>query len=67
MDRREFIAAAGTAAALASASHAFAQGMMSAQTEEPMHPPKYKALETEAAKCVSTGNDCLRIASACIR
>jgi hypothetical protein len=28
MDRREFIAAAGTAAALASASQAFAQGMM---------------------------------------
>jgi Cys-rich four helix bundle protein (predicted Tat secretion target) len=60
MDRRKFLAAAGTAAAVASASQAFAQGMMSAQTEEPMHPPKYKALETEAAKCVSTGNDCLR-------
>jgi hypothetical protein len=28
--------------------------------EEPMHPPKYKALEDSAAKCVVTGNDCLR-------
>ena len=56
MDRREFIAAAGTAAAIASASQAFAQ----MATEEPMHPPKYKALEVEAAKCVATGNDCMR-------
>jgi len=28
--------------------------------EEPMHPPKYKALEESAVKCVATGNDCLR-------
>jgi Cys-rich four helix bundle protein (predicted Tat secretion target) len=56
MDRREFIAAAGTVAALASASQAFAQ----AGGEEEMHPAKYKALETEALKCVGTGNDCLR-------
>ncbi|HET6374744.1 MAG TPA: hypothetical protein VFF88_01720, partial [Methylocella sp.] len=41
MDRREFIAAAGTVAAAVSAAPAFAQ--MGA--EEPMHPPKYKALE----------------------
>jgi Cys-rich four helix bundle protein (predicted Tat secretion target) len=27
---------------------------------EEMHPPKYKALEDSAAKCVVTGNDCLR-------
>src|SRR3981081_1743655 len=27
---------------------------------ENMHPPKYKALEDSAAKCVVTGNDCLR-------
>jgi Cys-rich four helix bundle protein (predicted Tat secretion target) len=57
MDRREFIAAAGTAAALASASQAFAQG---GGMEEEMHPPKYKALEKAAADCVVTGNDCLR-------
>jgi Cys-rich four helix bundle protein (predicted Tat secretion target) len=57
MDRREFIAATGTVAAVASTSQAFAQ--MAA--EEPMmHPPKYKALEDSAAKCVTTGNDCLR-------
>jgi hypothetical protein len=28
-------------------------------TEE-MHPPKFKALEDSASKCVVTGNDCLR-------
>jgi hypothetical protein len=27
---------------------------------EEMHAPKYKALEDSAAKCVVTGNDCLR-------
>jgi Cys-rich four helix bundle protein (predicted Tat secretion target) len=57
MDRREFIAAAGTVAAAASTSQAFAQ--MAAE-ESDMHPPKYKALEVEAVKCVATGNDCLR-------
>ncbi len=57
MDRREFIAAAGTVAAAASTSQAFAE--MAA--EEPMmHPPKYKGLEESAVKCVATGNDCLR-------
>jgi Cys-rich four helix bundle protein (predicted Tat secretion target) len=61
MDRREFIATAGTVAAVASTSQAFAQAMMGGgEMEESMHPPKYKALEVEAAKCVVTGNDCLR-------
>ena len=101
MDRREFIAVAGTAAAVASASQAFGQdypdagaikkmpvgegaagaakkgiegeagaakkGIIEKITEaigggemEEMHPPKYKALEDSAAKCVVTGNDCLR-------
>ena len=41
MDRREFIAAAGTAAALASASQAFAQAGGGEMDE--MHPPQYKA------------------------
>ncbi len=41
MDRREFIAAAGTAAALASASQAFAQE----GGEGDMHPAKYRSLE----------------------
>jgi Cys-rich four helix bundle protein (predicted Tat secretion target) len=58
MDRREFIAAAGTAAAIASMSQAFAQAMGGG--EEEMHPPKYKALEKTAIDCVATGNDCLR-------
>lgn len=61
MERREFITALGTAAAMASASKAFAQaaggGM---EAGEDMHPPKYKALEEAAGKCVATGNDCLR-------
>src|SRR3984893_10809304 len=89
MQRREFITAAvGMAAAVASASQAFAQdypdagaikkmpvgegeagaakkGIIEKITEaiggmEEMHPPKYKALEDSAAKCVVTGNDCLR-------
>ncbi len=57
MDRREFIAAAGTVAAVASTSQAFAQ--MAAE-EQMMHPPQYKALEEAAAHCVATGNDCMR-------
>jgi Cys-rich four helix bundle protein (predicted Tat secretion target) len=113
MQRREFITATvGMAAAVASASQAFAQdypdagaikkmpvgegaagaakkgiegaagaaktgiegeagaakkGIIEKITEaigggemEEMHPPKYKALEDSAAKCVVTGNDCLR-------
>lgn len=56
MDRREFIAAAGTVAAVASASQAFAE----MGEESNMHPPKYKALEKATADCVATGNDCLR-------
>lgn len=55
MQRREFMAAVGTAAALASTSQAFAQ----AETGE-MHPPKYTALEKASIHCVATGNDCLR-------
>ena len=57
MDRREFIAAAGTVAAVASTSQAFAQ--MAAE-EQTMHPPQYKALEKATVECVATGNDCLR-------
>jgi Cys-rich four helix bundle protein (predicted Tat secretion target) len=64
MDRRKFIAAAGTVAAAASASQAFAQiaeePMMQMAEEPMMHPPKYKALEEATAHCVATGNDCLR-------
>ena len=58
MHRREFIAAVGTAAAIAAtaAPQAFAQ----MAPEEHMHPPKYKALEESSNECVATGNDCLR-------
>jgi len=59
LDRREFIAAAGTAAAVASTSQAFAQAIGGGETEE-MHAPKYKGLETSSIDCVATGNDCLR-------
>lgn len=58
MQRREFMAAVGTAAALAAASsqQAFAQA-----AEEPMmHGPKFKGLEETSIHCVATGNDCLR-------
>ena len=56
MERREFVTALGAAAAAISVSQAFAE-------ESPvkhMHPPKYKALMESAAKCVSTGDECLR-------
>jgi Cys-rich four helix bundle protein (predicted Tat secretion target) len=56
MDRREFIAVAGTLAAAASASPAFAQ----MGEEENMHPPKFKALEETAGHCTATGKDCIR-------
>jgi Cys-rich four helix bundle protein (predicted Tat secretion target) len=59
MDRREFIAATGTVAAVVSTSKAFAQAAGGGEMEE-MHPPKYKALEKATIDCVATGNDCLR-------
>jgi Cys-rich four helix bundle protein (predicted Tat secretion target) len=60
MDRREFIAAAGTVAAVASTSQAFAQMAGGGEMEAPMHPPKYEALEKACGHCVLTANDCLR-------
>jgi Cys-rich four helix bundle protein (predicted Tat secretion target) len=59
MQRREFIATVGTAAAIASASQAFAQATGGGGMED-MHPPLYKALEKATLECVGTGNDCLR-------
>lgn len=62
MQRREFIAV-GTAAAVASASQAFAQAAGpsgGAAKMEDMHPALYKDLEKAAIECVSTGNDCIR-------
>lgn len=57
MQRREFIAAVGTAAAVVAAGAPQAFAEMGA---EPMHPAKFKALEESSAACVSTGKDCLR-------
>ncbi|HEY8127021.1 MAG TPA: four-helix bundle copper-binding protein [Methylocystis sp.] len=62
MERREFVTALGAAAAAISVSQAFAKegdDTMSPPAKH-MHPPKYKALMESAAKCVSTGNECLR-------
>jgi hypothetical protein len=67
MQRREFIAAVGTAAALASASKAFAQAAGGGEMEEPMHPPKYEALEKAAAIVSRQAMTASGIASACIR
>lgn len=60
MQRREFIAAVGTAAAAAAAAAPQAFAQMGAEPMGDMHPPKYKALEETSAHCVATGNDCLR-------
>ncbi len=58
MERREFIAAVGAAAVLASSGQAYAEA--EGMTKPSMHPPKYKALEESSAHCVATANDCLR-------
>jgi Cys-rich four helix bundle protein (predicted Tat secretion target) len=60
MQRREFIAAVGTAAAVAAAAAPQAFAQMGAEPMEHMHPPQFKALEDATAHCVATGNDCLR-------
>ena len=56
MERRDFITAAATIAAIGVASEAFAQGAGAAS----MHPPKYKALQDASGRCVAAANDCLR-------
>ena len=61
MERGEFVTALGAAAAAVSVSQAFAQeGGAGMSPVKHMHPPKYKALMDAAAKCVSTGDECLR-------
>jgi Cys-rich four helix bundle protein (predicted Tat secretion target) len=52
MRRRDILTAMGVAAAAGSFEAAAQPGEM--------HPPKYKALEESTAKCVATGEDCLR-------
>jgi Cys-rich four helix bundle protein (predicted Tat secretion target) len=58
MERREFVTALGAAAAALSVSQAFAEDTLA--PAQHMHPAKYKALMETSAKCVSTGNECLR-------
>ncbi len=61
MERREFIATIGMAAAAASASQAFAEtGAAPPMAMHNMHPAKYKALQDDCGHCVATANDCLR-------
>ena len=57
MERREFMAKMAAAAAIVSATPALAE---ESGTMVHHHPPKYKALMESSAKCVSTGNECLR-------
>lgn len=59
MQRREFIAAAGTAGAIMSIGQALV-GTANASGAESMHPAKYKALEEKTAHCVSSGEACMR-------
>jgi Cys-rich four helix bundle protein (predicted Tat secretion target) len=59
MERREFIAAVGAAAAAATSTQVFAQAAAGGSMDD-MHPALYKALEKSSIDCVATGNDCLR-------
>jgi len=60
MERREFVAAVGAAAAL-SATRALAEDQTTnPHAEHMMHGPKFQALMKTSAECVSTGNECLR-------
>jgi Cys-rich four helix bundle protein (predicted Tat secretion target) len=54
MNRRELITTVGALA------FAGGIGKTSAQTPAEMHPPLYKALAVSTAKCVATGEDCMR-------
>lgn len=53
MRRREILSVVGALTLSKGAT------LANAQSGE-MHPPRYKALEDSSAKCVSTGEDCLR-------
>ncbi len=60
MQRREFLAAVGTAAAVAAASTPQAFAEMGAESMSAMHAPMFKSLEEAAGHCDGAGNDCLR-------
>jgi Cys-rich four helix bundle protein (predicted Tat secretion target) len=57
MERREFMTTLGAAAAVLSATSAFAE---EGKPVHHMHPAKYKALSDAAGKCVIEGDNCLR-------
>ncbi len=59
MQRREFITAAGTVAAVAAVA-ATASPALAQVNPDVMPGPKYKALAQLAGHCVATGEDCLR-------
>jgi Cys-rich four helix bundle protein (predicted Tat secretion target) len=58
MERREFVAALGAAAALSTA-HALAEETTS-NPHAHHQPAKFKTLMEKSGQCVSTGNECLR-------
>ena len=60
MQRREFLAVMGTAAAVAAATTPSAFAEMSAESMGAMHAPMFKPLAEAAGHCVAAGNDCLR-------
>ncbi len=62
MERREFMTALGAAAGIISVSEALAEdaGKVGGANVQHMHPAKFKAVMESSAKCVSSGNECLR-------
>ena len=75
MERRDFFAGLGAAVAFSAATPALAQGAEPSHAHgeghgtqdhgahahgDHDHPPQFAALKESSARCVSTGNDCLR-------
>ena len=58
MERREFVTTLGLAATALSIAPELARAQPASAGH--MHPPKFKALMETSAKCVSTGDECLR-------
>jgi len=59
MKRREFLTGLAGAAAVVSASQVLAEAATEPMNPE-MHAPKYKALTNSTARCVASGDDCMR-------
>jgi len=60
MERRDFIASIGAAAAIASIASARAEEAAKPAAASHMHPPRYKDVAETAAKCAAEGDNCLR-------